>query len=339
MLLIETVSHAYGALQALQSVSLDVAAGEVVCLLGPSGCGKSTLLRIAAGLEPVQQGRVILGGQVVGEPRQSLPPELRRVGMVFQDFALFPHLTVAQNIAFGLSDLSRPERQAQAALWVERIGLPDLADSFPHTLSGGQQQRVALARALAPSPRLVLMDEPFSGLDVTLRDRLRDATLALLKEAGVATVLVTHDPDEAMRMADRIVLMRAGRIEQVGRPLALYDHPVSAFTAAFFGSVTVLEVRAEGGQVATDLGRFDAPVLSGPVTMIVRQEALHRVPEGGLIGVVTQARSLGREHLVGLTIGSTALTARWAEGRLPKVGDRLPLVLDRHRVHLFAKEA
>ncbi|KJV08920.1 hypothetical protein VZ95_14685 [Elstera litoralis] len=339
MLVIEAVSHAYGALQALQSVSLDVAAGEVVCLLGPSGCGKSTLLRIAAGLEPVQHGRVELAGQVVGEPRLSLPPELRRVGMVFQDFALFPHLTVTQNIAFGLSDLPRAERQAQAAHWVARIGLPDLADAFPHTLSGGQQQRVALARALAPSPRLVLMDEPFSGLDVTLRDRLRDATLSLLKDAGVATVLVTHDPDEAMRMADRIILMRAGRIEQAGAPLDLYNRPVSAFAAAFFGSVTLLDARAEGGEVVSDLGRFDAPVQSGPVTMIVRQEALHRAGEGGLRAMVTHARSLGREHLIGLTIGSTALTARWAEGRLPGVGERIPVVLDRQRVHLFAKEA
>lgn len=339
MLVIDGVSHAYGALKALQSVSLDAAAGEVVCLLGPSGCGKSTLLRIAAGLEPVQEGRVILDGQVVAEPHQSLPPEVRRVGMVFQDFALFPHLTVAQNIAFGLSTLSRAERQASAAQWVARIGLPELADAFPHTLSGGQQQRVALARALAPSPRLVLMDEPFSGLDVTLRDRLRDTTLSLLKDAGVATLLVTHDPDEAMRMADRIILMRAGRIEQAGAPLDLYSRPVSAFAAAFFGSVTVLEMRAVGGEIVSDLGRFDAPVPSGPVTMIVRQEALHRAAEGGVMATVTHARSLGREHLIGLMIGSTALTARWAEWRLPQVGERLPIAVDRHRIHLFAKDA
>ncbi len=338
MLSIEALSHTYGALTALTEIDLEVAAGEVVCLLGPSGCGKSTLLRLAAGLEPLQQGRVRLAGEIVGEPRFTVPPERRRVGMVFQDFALFPHLTVAQNIAFGLADLPKAEQQSIARLWVERIGLADLAGAFPHTLSGGQQQRVALARALAPSPRLVLMDEPFSGLDVTLRDRLRDTTLALLTEARVATLLVTHDPDEAMRMADRIVLMQAGRIEQAGQPLDLYDHPVSAFAAAFFGSVTILKAHAENGQVVTDLGRFDVPVQSGPVTMIVRQEALHRALEGGVMATVAAARSLGREHLLSLMLGATAVTARWVEGRLPKVGERIPVTLDRHRVHLFPPE-
>ena len=217
MLSIEGVSHAYGAVQALNTIDLHVAPGEVVCLLGPSGCGKSTLLRLAAGLEPLQQGQVKLAGQVVADARGSLPPERRRVGMVFQDFALFPHLTVSQNIAFGLTDLSTADQQDRARQWGERIGMAEFLDAFPHTLSGGQQQRVALARALAPGPRLVLMDEPFSGLDVTLRDRLRDTTLALLKETGVATVLVTHDPDEAMRMADRIGVRRSGQVSRRGR--------------------------------------------------------------------------------------------------------------------------
>lgn len=338
MLMIEGVSHAYGAVKALQNIDLHVAPGEVVCLLGPSGCGKSTLLRLAAGLEPLQRGQVKLAGQVVADPRGSLPPEHRRVGMVFQDFALFPHLTVSQNIAFGLTDLTKPDQQERARQWGDRIGLTEFLDAFPHTLSGGQQQRVALARALAPGPRLVLMDEPFSGLDVTLRDRLRDTTLALLKEADVATVLVTHDPDEAMRMADRIVLMRAGQVEQAGEPLDLYNHPVSAFAAAFFGSVTQLGAQARDGTVTNDLGRFDAPILTGPVTVIVRQEAFHRALEGGVMAVVTQARSLGREQLLGFRIGSIDLTARWSEGRLPAVGDRIPVVLDRHRVHLFPKE-
>lgn len=338
MLSIDGVSHAYGTVRALRTIHLDVNSGEVVCLLGPSGCGKSTLLRIAAGLEPVQAGSIWLAGEMIADARRSLPPEHRRIGMVFQDFALFPHLTVGQNIAFGLADLPKAEQRDQARLWADRIGLADLIDVYPHTLSGGQQQRVALARALAPSPRLVLMDEPFSGLDVTLRDRLRDATLALLKEAGVATVLVTHDPDEAMRMADRIVLMRDGAVEQVGEPLELYDHPVSAFAAAFFGSVTSLTARAESGRVVNDLGAFDAPVETGLVTMIVRQEALHRALEGGIIATVTQARSLGREHLIGLRIGDLRLTARWTDGRLPKIGDRIPVTLDRHRVHLFPKE-
>lgn len=338
MLSIEGVSHAYGAVQALKTIDLHVAPGEVVCLLGPSGCGKSTLLRLAAGLEPLQQGQVKLAGQVVADARGSLPPERRRVGMVFQDFALFPHLTVSQNIAFGLTDLSKADQQDRARQWGERIGMAEFLDAFPHTLSGGQQQRVALARALAPGPRLVLMDEPFSGLDVTLRDRLRDTTLALLKETGVATVLVTHDPDEAMRMADRIVLMRSGQVEQAGAPLDLYDRPVSAFAAAFFGSVTQIDAQARAGIVSNDLGRFDAPIMVGPVTLIIRQEAFHRALDGGVMAVVTQARSLGREQLLGLRIGALDLTARWGEGRLPTVGDRIPVVVDRHRVHLFPKE-
>lgn len=338
MLSIEGVSHVYGAVKALHNIDLHVAPGEVVCLLGPSGCGKSTLLRLAAGLEPLQRGQVKLAGQVVADAQSSLPPEHRRVGMVFQDFALFPHLTVAQNIAFGLTDRVKADQQDRARQWGERIGLTEFLNAFPHMLSGGQQQRVALARALAPEPRLVLMDEPFSGLDVTLRDRLRDTTLALLKEAGVATVLVTHDPDEAMRMADRIVLMRAGRVEQAGDPLDLYTHPVSAFAAAFFGSVSQFNVNARDGTVNNDLGRFEAPILTGPVTMIVRQEAFHRALEGGVMATVTQARSLGRELLLGLRIGAIEVTARWGEARLPTIGDRIPVVVDRHRVHLFPKE-
>ncbi|WP_341704760.1 ABC transporter ATP-binding protein, partial [Ferrovibrio sp.] len=227
------ITHHFGDRRAVDDVSFTVAPGEILGLLGPSGCGKSTTLRLAAGLEDLQQGEVRIGGRVVARPGAALPTEQRHVGMVFQDHALFPHLTVADNIMFGLSRLPAAERQQRAALWAGRLGLQHHLDAYPHQLSGGEQQRVALARALAPEPRVMLLDEPFSSLDSRLRDQIRDETVAVLKQAGTATLLVTHDPDEAMRMGDRIAIMRAGRIEQLDTPARVYGAPGTPFAARF----------------------------------------------------------------------------------------------------------
>ena len=206
-------------------VSLSLRAGEVTCLLGPSGCGKSTSLRIAAGVDRQDSGQVIVANQVASSDSFHLPPESRGIGLMFQDFALFPHLNVMKNVAFGLNG---PKEQIKLRVldMLQRVGMSDMANQYPHQLSGGEQQRIALARALAPSPQVLLMDEPFSGLDNRLRDEVRDSTLALLKDEGTAVLLVTHEPEEAMRMADQIALMRDGQIIQVGAPYNIYNAPI-----------------------------------------------------------------------------------------------------------------
>ncbi|WP_045220692.1 ABC transporter ATP-binding protein [Desulfonatronum thioautotrophicum] len=254
-LLIETIRHTFGPKTVLQDISLQVASGEVVCLLGPSGCGKTTLLRLIAGLEELQHGRILIDDQVIAEPRRQMLPERRGTGFLFQDFALFPHLTVLENTMFGLAQRSsKAERRAKALDALEQVDMQDYAAVYPHELSGGQQQRVALARALAPSPRIMLLDEPFSSLDTRLRAQIRDQTLHVLKSTGVATVMVTHDPEEAMFMGDRIILMHQGHIVQTGSPAELYAHPVNAFVTTFFSDVNALSGTVEAGAVQTKFG-------------------------------------------------------------------------------------
>ncbi|MDQ3699434.1 MAG: ABC transporter ATP-binding protein, partial [Chloroflexota bacterium] len=257
-LVVHDVTHVYGAQRALDGVSLTVARGEVLCLLGPSGCGKSTLLRLAAGLEPLQTGRVVIAGRTVADARRALPPEARDVGMVFQDYALFPHLTVLENVAFGLHRMPRAARRARATDMLERVELGDRAGSYPHVLSGGEQQRVALARALASRPAAMLLDEPFAGLDTRLRQRVRQDSLRLLQESGAAVLLVTHDPEEAMALGDRLAVMRAGRIEHTGPPEEVYARPASAFVARFLGDTNWFRGTVAGGTVTTPLGLLPA---------------------------------------------------------------------------------
>ena len=231
---LEGVTHHYGALKALSDLVLSVDPGQVVCLLGPSGCGKSTALRIAAGLEVLQDGVVRIAGDVVADPVRQAPPEDRNVGLVFQDYALFPHLSVLDNVLFGLNRWPRADRRKRALFMLDRVDMGAYGGAFPHMLSGGQQQRVALARALAPGPGVMLLDEPYSGLDARLRDQVRDEVLHLLKTTGCATLMVTHDSEEAMFMADRIVVMRDGQVVQAGTPAELYCSPRNAFVAGFF---------------------------------------------------------------------------------------------------------
>jgi iron(III) transport system ATP-binding protein len=254
MLALEGVGARFGGVVALDDVSLEAARGEVLCLLGPSGSGKSTLLRLVAGIERPSSGRILIDGAEVAGPRVFVEPEARHVGMVFQDYALFPHLTVAANVAFGV----QRGGGADIAGLLEHFGLARLADRYPHVLSGGERQRVALARAMAPKPRLLLMDEPFSSLDSRLRDEVRLHALKLVRESGTTTVIVTHDPDEALRMADRIALLDRGRLVQIGTPEELYHAPRTLFAARFFGDVAPVPGRCEGGRLATPLGSFPA---------------------------------------------------------------------------------
>jgi len=337
------VSHAFGAKAVLHDVALEVATGELVCLLGPSGCGKTTLLRLAAGLEELQAGRIAIAGNEVAGPRRSLPPERRNVGLVFQDFALFPHLTVRDNVAFGLAGRPAAERRARALALLETIGLAEAAASFPHVLSGGQQQRVALARALAPEPSLVLLDEPFSGLDSRMRERLRDDARQLLKGAGVSALMVTHDAEEAMFMADRIAVMQAGRILAVQTPHELYFAPSDAAVAAVFGEPNVLAARVAGGRALTALGDVAAPghPEGAAVRVLLRPEGLRLGPVGsGPQARVVEARILGRTTLALLELtaaGGAALQlrARIASTEVPAIGAAVGLGFEARLAHVF----
>jgi iron(III) transport system ATP-binding protein len=350
-LTLEHVSHAYGAVQAVGDVSLALAPGELMCLLGPSGCGKTTVLRVTAGLETLQQGRVLIDGRVVADGRVQAPPETRNVGLMFQDYALFPHLSASQNVEFGLRRLASAERRSRAAAALKQVGMSGQAEAFPHTLSGGQQQRVALARALAPQPRIMLLDEPFSGLDVRLRNQVRDDALHVLKSSGAATLMVTHDPEEAMFMADRIAVMHDGRILQAGPPADLYYAPADAFVAGFFGEINRLRARVANGRVATVLGEFEAGGFAEGVTVevLIRPEGLKLHPaasggpaaDGGGRARVMAARLLGRTSLVHLSVDGADgqdlhLHARVPGRFLPEENAIMSVQLDRSQTFVFA---
>ncbi|GAA2124283.1 ABC transporter ATP-binding protein [Nocardioides bigeumensis] len=248
------VTKTYGAVPAVDAVDLDVLDGELVTVIGPSGCGKSTVLRLIAGLERPDTGAIVLAGHEVAGPAGFVPPERRRVGLVFQDHALFPHLTVARNVAFGLDRLERGRRDARVREVLGLVRLGDLAGRYPHELSGGEQQRVALARALAPEPTVVLLDEPFSSLDETLRAQVRAELVGVLRETGTTAVLVTHDQTEALSVGDRVVVMRAGRVEQTGTPQEVFERPASRFVASFMGDADFLPAHVHperGGALLT----------------------------------------------------------------------------------------
>ena len=342
------VSHAFPGAPVLESVSLAVEVGQLVCLIGPSGCGKTTLLRVIAGLDRLQRGRVLVEGAVVADAdaRRHMPPERRGIGLMFQEYALFPHLSVFENVVFGVARTG--ERAAWARDALARMGLEGYSDAYPHTLSGGEQQRVALLRALAPSPKVLLLDEPFSDLDVTRRAQIREDTLDLLKETGIATLIVTHDPEEAMFMADHILVMAGGRIVQAGPPIETYLKPVDAFVAALFGPVNRLEGAVEGACVATPLGTLAADGLADGtrVEILIRPEALQLEPAaGGAAGEtllrVDWARLLGRTSLVRLRMRSRAtgaevlLHARVYGTFLPAAGTAVSVRLDRDRAFVF----
>jgi iron(III) transport system ATP-binding protein len=263
LLRLDHLTFRYGTTTVVDDVSLALAAGEIGCLLGPSGCGKTTLLRLIAGFEAPAAGSVVMDGAQVSSPAGVVPPEARRMGMVFQDFALFPHLTVADNIAFGLRGTRAAERRARVEALLALTGLGGLGARFPHELSGGQQQRVALARALAPRPRLVLLDEPFSSLDVTLRERLAAEVRGILLEEKLSAILVTHDQHEAFAFADRIGVVRAGRLEQWANAYDLYHRPNTRFVAEFIGEGAFLPAVVGPDGIATALGPMQGE-LTGP---------------------------------------------------------------------------
>ncbi len=341
-LVIENVRHHYGALPAIDNVSLTVAPGEIVCLLGASGCGKSTLLRLIAGVERPEQGRILLDGREVCGSASFVPPEQRGVGLVFQDYALFPHLSVAENVMFGLRHMPKEHARALAMRALTRVSLARYADDYPHMLSGGEQQRVALARALAPRPSVILMDEPFSNLDQRLRETIREQTIALLRDEGISAVVVTHDPEEAMQIADSIALMHAGRIVQTGTPEQLYNHPASLFVARFFCDVNEVEAVCRNGQIDSSLGRFPAPLAmpDGPCVLCIRPQAIASDRDGVPVEFVSR-QFLGHDDRLRLRIPGTGqiIHARMSDVGPLKTGQVLSVGIAPESVMVFADEA
>jgi iron(III) transport system ATP-binding protein len=316
LLSLRAASVGYGRQTVVADLSLDLAPGEIGCLLGASGCGKTTVLRAIAGFEPLRAGRILLDGREIAAAGTGLPPEARRIGMMFQDYALFPHLDAAANVGFGLralaKQLAKPARAARVRELLDLVGLADRAGAYPHELSGGQQQRIALARALAPEPLLVLLDEPFSNLDVDIRGRLAEDTRRLLRAAGATALLVVHDQAEAFAIADRVGLMAEGRILQWDAPEALYASPAERRVAGFVGRGDWLRSETLGLGEGADLR--------------LRPGQLRTDPEGPLSALLESARFRGPEHLGLLRFDSgeraeIALSAAEAA----RVGERLRL--------------
>ncbi len=331
------VSHSWAGEEALRNVDLEIADGEVMCLVGPSGCGKTTALHLAAGIEPLATGEIRIGDEVVAGNGIHRPPEVRGVGLVFQEFALFPHLSVADNIAFGL----RGRRQAKATVedLLDMVGLGGYAEKYPHMLSGGEQQRVALARALAPKPRILLLDEPFSGLDVRLRESVRDQTLEILRDIGTTTLIVTHDAEEALYLGDRIAVLQGGRLLQSGTPGAVYQRPATAFVARFLGDVNWLHGTAAPGRIHSPVGDVlaDGFITGQRVDVLIRPEGLHLTPEGDGPGArVIERRLVGHSTLVSLRLGNgETLRARILGQTAPEPGTDVRIRFDDDSVLVF----
>jgi iron(III) transport system ATP-binding protein len=308
---IEGVAKSYGDVRVLDSIDLEVDEAEVVVLLGPSGCGKTTLLRLVAGLDTVDRGEISLGGRVVSAAGVHVLPEQRQVGLVFQDGALFPHLTVGENVGFGLP---RSQRRSSGRIdeLLELVGLAGRGEDRPDELSGGQRQRVALARALAPSPGVLLLDEPFSNLDAALRVQLRDEVARLVREAGTTSVFVTHDRAEAFALADRVAVMSEGRLEQVGAPLDLYARPATPWIATFVGDGTLIDAISDGSYATTPVGRVELVEGSprGPVRVLVRPEQVVVRFDASGTGRSIRVESAGSTSGVDVAVGETTLSAR-----------------------------
>jgi iron(III) transport system ATP-binding protein len=329
-LIVRHARHRYGARAVLNDLSFALESGEIGCLLGPSGCGKTTALRAIAGFEPLTAGEILIRGRVVSRPGHSLAPEQRRLGMVFQDYSLFPHLTVARNLAFGLGGRPRREREARVAELLETVGLKDYAAAFPHELSGGQQQRVALARALAPRPALLLMDEPFSNLDVELREKLSLEVREILKHEATTALLVTHDQHEAFAMADVVGVMRDGAIEQWDTPYNLYHQPANRFIADFIGQgVFVPGTVLNSTHVEIELG-----ILRGAIPGACAPEGCARCGQGCRVDVLLRPDDIVHDDASPLLAVVEHKAFRGADIlytlRLPAGGRALSLVPSHH---------
>jgi iron(III) transport system ATP-binding protein len=335
MIKVAGVSKRFGSAPAVVDATLCADRGEIVALLGPSGCGKTTLLRLIAGFERPEAGNVHVAGRPVAGAGTWVPPEKRRVGMVFQDYALFPHLTVAENVGFGVSPGLRRTRVHEL---LRQVGLEGLEHRYPHELSGGQQQRVALARALAPAPELILLDEPWSNVDPSLRASLRDEVVTLLRRLAVTVVLVTHDREEAFSLADRIALMRDGTVVQEGSPETLYLSPASRWAAEFVGAGNFLHGLVRDGLVDTPLGAFPANGASAAheVEVLIRPELVELVPDPAGRGEVVGREFRGHDVFYRVRLGDLELLSHRPSTEVVALGSRVDVKLHDRYAAVFA---
>ena len=345
------ISHSFDGIEVVRNVSITVSRGQMVCLLGPSGCGKTTFLRVAAGLETLQNGKILIKDKVVADSDYGLssPPEERGIGFMFQDYALFPHLNVRKNIAFG-NGADTPERKKWIDKALKNVDLISHAEDYPHTLSGGQQQRVALLRALAPKPSLLFLDEPFSSLDMAGRAQVRRETLDILKQTNIATLMVTHDPDEAMYMADQIIVMDKGCIIQEGSPVEIYSKPANAYVASLFGPINEIPTIINQCQVTTPFGIFETPNLTNgeEALVLIRPESLKlkKINSDTTVDIaekdsfeVISARPHGGESIINFHVtcctGKKVIEARVAGVFLPVPGSRITAKVHSRDAHIF----
>jgi iron(III) transport system ATP-binding protein len=321
------VSKRFGEVVALDDCDLAVTAGSVVTLLGPSGTGKSTMLRMLAGFDRPDSGTIDIRGTVVVGPGVFVPPERRKVGVVLQDYALFPHLNVDANVGYGLGKGPDGRRRVEETLAL--VGLAGLGSRYPHELSGGQQQRVALARALAPEPDVIILDEPFSNLDETLRGRVRTDVLGIIRSLAITALFITHDQEEALSISDQVAVMNRGRIVQMAAPETLYWDPVDPWVGSFVGDANLIPGRAAGGRVETILGTFPAAI-DGAVMVMVRPESVRVLANGSGVGTVTSREFFGHDQLVTVTLddGTRIRSRLGPEARFVN-GDRVSLSADR----------
>lgn len=330
------VSYTYDNTEVLRGVDLEINKGDITCLLGASGSGKSTLLHLAAGLKALQQGSIEIDGELLASPEQTPPPEQRPIGLMFQENALFPNMTVAQNIGFGLDGQEQKVIEQRVATLLEMVGLPSYGERYPHQLSGGQQQRVTLARSLAPAPKVLLMDEPYANIDVTLRRVLREAARKALRQSGTTTVMVTHDPDEALEMGDRIAVLDGGKIMQLDTPQKIYQQPSTAMVAKLFGGAQSLQATHAENQFQTEYGPIaigagiQAPQ-SGACELVFRPEGLEVIQDNNSSLIITDLRFLGNSWLALLLPENAPTSLTPLRARLPldltlATGDRVSLV-------------
>lgn len=356
---VKEVGHAYKSATVLKEINLSVGEGEVVCLLGSSGCGKSTLLRLIAGLEPLEKGEIYINKKPASRPGFTMPATERNVGMVFQHPSLFPHLNVMDNTTFGLKHGAKKRAAKTAETIATRrlnaVGMKTLGERYPHELSGGQQQRVALARALSPNPKVMLLDEPFANLDITLRRTIREETMKLLRSLNVATLLVTHDPEEALQVADRIYVMQEGRIIQEGTPKELYQKPRNAFVARVFGQLNAVDVVVKNQKAETPFGTLNVekvacqnvgkeycePLKDGmKATLYIRPEALTLATEktAHTSATVEQVFFLGMTSVIHIRLkeSHTILRMRTSRSTIPEIGEKVPIRLKEEQVFIFS---
>jgi iron(III) transport system ATP-binding protein len=329
----------FGSVRAVEHVDLELDAGELLVLVGPSGCGKSTLLRTIAGLHPLDAGEVVVAGEVMDDGRSSAPPERRPVGLVFQDHALFPHLTIGDNVGFGIRRQPTAARRATVDELLDMVEIAHLRDRYPHEVSGGERQRASVARAVAPKPHLLLLDEPFAALDPNLRSQVRSQLVALLRATGTPAVFVSHDQSEAMVLGDRLAVMRAGRLEQVGTGPDVFDRPANRFVAGFMGDAALLPVTGPPGDQRCELGPIDAGERSGDLLAVIRPIDVMVAADAGGPAEITGAEYQGATWTYELRLPSGASV----RATLPRhvslaPGDRVSAQLSTRRPALVAAE-